>query len=90
MLLCVTGPPVPDVSKYCIAFVFRIRLSEKSGLFSLKMNALRTFEMLGTTRPTVQLYTLEDSDLYLKTIFTTRKIVVLADCQFLLAVKKSF
>jgi hypothetical protein len=54
------------------------------------MDALRTFEMLGTTNPAVQLYILEDSDLYLKTIFTLQKIVVLAECQwqsqFLLAV----
>jgi hypothetical protein len=90
MLLWVTGPLVTDVSKYCIAFIFRIRLFEKTGLFSLKMEALRTFEMLGTTNPTVQLYTLEDSDLHRKTMFTMRKIVVLAECQwqsqFLLAV----
>jgi hypothetical protein len=33
MLFCVTGPIVPDVSKYCIAFIFRVRLSKKTGLF---------------------------------------------------------
>ena len=34
MLLYVTEPIVPDVSKYCIVFVFRVRLSKKTGLLS--------------------------------------------------------
>jgi hypothetical protein len=67
MLLYVTEPIVPDVSKYCIVFVFRVRLSKKTGLF---------FSEDVSTAPLrniVQLYTLEDLDLHLKMIFTTRK-----------------
>jgi len=63
MLLCVTGPIVPDVSKCCVAFILRIRLSKKTGLFFPEDECHSTFEILGTTSPAVQLYALEDSDL---------------------------
>ena len=70
MLLCVTGPIVPDVSKCYVAFILRIRLSKKTGLFFSEDERHSTFEILVTTSPAVQLYALEDSDLT-NTIYNT-------------------
>jgi hypothetical protein len=51
MLLCVTGPIVPEVSKYCIAFIFRVKLSKKTGLFYPEAESTTYLRSAGNNSP---------------------------------------
>jgi hypothetical protein len=55
------GGVVRDVLKDHISFIFRVKQCKKNLIcMTLKMKALQSFEMSGTTRPTIQHYVSKD------------------------------